>query len=343
MADQDADEVFELYSAPIGGGSWAKLSGPLVAEGDVQSYDFSPDGQWIVYLADQDVDEVYELYQVPADGSAEAEKISAPLISNGDVNWFQFSPDGGRLVYYADGDVDERYEIYGLDFPGPGAVDKINDSLAADNDVYDFSFSPDGATLLYLVYDESDEQAQLYSVALPDGEPVKLNDPLAADESVGYAEFSPDGSYVLYYQGNFGIVSRFDSADVASGSRIYRVNPDGSGDPQLIIGEEMGNVADFRITPDSSRIVFAAFEGDVDFSERELYAVAATGGTPAKLNGPLVEGGGIDSFQLSPDSSRVVYWADQEINEVVELYAAAIPTEPEPEPGESVYLPVAIR
>jgi len=70
-ADQDTDEVFELYSVPIGGGTPTKLNGALAAGGDVNSdLDFvvSPDSTRVIYRADQDTNDVFELYSVPIDG-----------------------------------------------------------------------------------------------------------------------------------------------------------------------------------------------------------------------------------------------------------------------------------
>ncbi len=59
---------------------------------------------------------------------------------------------------------------------------------------------------------------------------------------------------------------------------------------------------------------------------REIYSVPLDGSaSPTKLNGTLPSGGGVnDSFQISPDSSRVVYTADQDTNEVYEIYSACI-------------------
>ena len=37
----------------------------MPAFGDVQNYEISPDGNWVVYRADQDTDGVNELYSVP--------------------------------------------------------------------------------------------------------------------------------------------------------------------------------------------------------------------------------------------------------------------------------------
>ena len=78
-ADQDTDEVIELYSVLIGGGGRVKLSAPLGADGDVDQFDLSPDGAWVAFLADPGNDEQFELSLVPTDGSAPPVKVSGPL------------------------------------------------------------------------------------------------------------------------------------------------------------------------------------------------------------------------------------------------------------------------
>ena len=61
-ADQQTDEVYELYSVPIAGGPVTKLNGAQTAGGNVDAYFVSPDAARVVYHADQQRDEVYELY-----------------------------------------------------------------------------------------------------------------------------------------------------------------------------------------------------------------------------------------------------------------------------------------
>ena len=64
-------------------------------------------------------------------------------------------------------------------------------------------------------------------------------------------------------------------------------------------------------------------------------------GVAVKLNGPLVAGGGIQRFSVSPDGSRVVYQADQDADEVEELYGATLPEGPATE--MKLFLPVSLR
>ena len=79
-----------------------------------------------------------------------------------------------------------------------------------------------------------------------------------------------------------------------------------------------GNVRDFSISPNSSRVVYSA-DQDTD-GVGELYSVPIGGGTVTELNSPLVAGGSVYRFSISPDSSRVVYSADQDTDGMFELY-----------------------
>jgi hypothetical protein len=62
---------------------------------------------------------------------------------------------------------------------------------------------------------------------------------------------------------------------------------------------------------------------------------------PAKLNGTLVSGGQVIDFHISPDSSRVVYKADQETDEQFELFVTL--DEALASSDSTVYLPLVLR
>ena len=61
VADQEVDEVFELFQVSIRGGPRTKATPALVPGGDV-SLIAPRDGRTVVYLADQDIDGVVEMY-----------------------------------------------------------------------------------------------------------------------------------------------------------------------------------------------------------------------------------------------------------------------------------------
>lgn len=75
LADQDVDERFELnlasLDAPLDGSQPArKVSGALIAAGDVWDFALSGHGERIVYRADAEVDERFELYLVEIEKTA---------------------------------------------------------------------------------------------------------------------------------------------------------------------------------------------------------------------------------------------------------------------------------
>ena len=115
-ADDQADEVFELFSVPIGGPATAgvRLNGVL-ADGGFVTEDFgvSPDGSYVVYDAMQEPSAVFEIYRVPSVGPASAGvKVNDELVDGGDVYDLQISPDGSRVVYRADQEKDNVVELY---------------------------------------------------------------------------------------------------------------------------------------------------------------------------------------------------------------------------------------
>jgi hypothetical protein len=87
LGDQDADNVFEIFSVPIGGGTRVQLSGTLATGGDVlvNGLDISPDGSRVLYYADQTTDEVFEAFSVPLSGGT-ATKLNGTLAVGGDVS-----------------------------------------------------------------------------------------------------------------------------------------------------------------------------------------------------------------------------------------------------------------
>jgi dipeptidyl aminopeptidase/acylaminoacyl peptidase len=132
IADQDADERVELYSAPVDGSAApVKLNATLVPGGDVVStpgipFRISPDGRRVVYRADQVRDEVLELYSVPIDRSGPPLQISGFLPAGGDVlAEFEVTADGREVLYVADQRLDDVFELFRT------PIDRIKESRRA--------------------------------------------------------------------------------------------------------------------------------------------------------------------------------------------------------------------
>lgn len=304
---------WDLWSTRLDGvGGVAKLSGTLVAEGDVQNsgYSFSPDGARVVYLADQDVDERVELYSVPAAGGVEV-KLSGPMVAGGDVESFTISPDGSRVVYCADQQVDERIELWSVPIGGGTAL-KLNGALVAGGDACRFvAISPDSSRVVYIGDQAVDEVFELWSVPIAGGAAVRLNSALPGSGDIFKASFTPDSSTVVYVgdQQTDGRPELY--AAPAAGGPTYRLN-DPWGPNAHGVAE-----AEFVITPAGDAVVFRASTSLSSF--------------PDLYHTPLVEGTGDDvlisrnpntilDWQVHSDGFRVVYVADEEIDERFDLY-----------------------
>ncbi len=329
-ADQDTDGVDELYSVSLEDGPVVKLNSTLVMDGECLGYTISPDSSRVVYLADQDTNEVLELYSVPV-GGGPVKKLNGQLVEKGDVSpaftvdWnstFQISPDGSRVVYLADQDTDEIFELYSVPIGGGPSV-KLNGTLVTGGSINlgwsRFKISPDSSRVVYLVDQDTRGVHELYSVHISGGPSVKLNGPLAPGGSpreVNDFEISEDGSRVVYLA----------DQDANAIDELYSV-PIGGG-PTVKLNDTLFGGIDirvFKISPDSNRVIYKA---NLDsFYVTELYSVSIGGGPSVKLNGPLVAGGDVHwaaGVYFSPDSSRVVYEASQDTNNIYEIYSVPI-------------------
>ncbi len=133
---------------------------------------------------------------------------------------------------------------------------------------------------------------------------IKLSGVMPSFGDVDSFGISPDGRYAVYLadQDTDGVFELY-SVRLGGGppTRLNPLLPSGRG------------VYSYRISPDSGRVVYLANQETA--SAFELFSVPIGGPAAAgvKLNGALVSGGNVsNNFQLSPDSNRVVYVADQE-------------------------------
>ncbi len=314
-ADQDVDEVSELYSVPIAGGTTVKLNGILAAGGYVSSdFQLSGDSSRAVYRADQDTDAVNELYSVPIAGGTPTQ-LNGSLPVNGNVMDFEISADGARVAYRADQEIDEVRELYVVPITG-GAELKLNGGLATGGDVSaTYVVSPDGRRVVYRADQDTDGVYEVYGIPVAGGAGVKLNGPLVDGGDAASLKISPDGGRVVYVADqDTNEVQELYSVPITGG---VTVKLNGS----LAAGGDVWH--EFLIGLDGARVVYYA-DQDAD-NVYELYSVPIAGGDVVKLNGALPAGGSVmDGYKLSPDGSRVVYFADQDTDGVQELYSVPV-------------------
>jgi Tol biopolymer transport system component len=110
LADAATDEVVELFTVvPDGAAAPVRVSGPLVAGGDVSGrivgpgdFVWSPDSTHIAYVADADVDGTEEVF-VTVPTAASAVRVSTSLVAGAEVdNGMSWSADSQHLLYLAE-------------------------------------------------------------------------------------------------------------------------------------------------------------------------------------------------------------------------------------------------
>ena len=376
IADQEMDEKYELYSVPIGGPANAgvKLSAPLLDTEDVTIFKFTPDGQFIVYMAkctncgSSDT----AIYSVPSDGPAMAAlNLTAALDTGGRVINFKIGPDSENLVYESLSQSGFSH-IYKVPIIG-GTTPVTVTTRYVDN----YDISRDGHFIVYSASPTSTAYApELYRVPFatsPNGE-IKLNHELVEGGMVLQFVITPDSSRVVYHasdtaQTTFGLFAASINAtdpvvklndfpiyrwsypyQVTDNSHyvvypeddrsaFYRVPIVGPSSATLRLTAELPDgsyVGPSTVTSDSRAFVYVA---DAETAGvYEFFRVPFNGpvNETVKINGPMVAGGVVWNIAVSPNGRYALYLADEEVVGKWELYISEI----NPPLDQHVFLPV---
>lgn len=298
VAAQDTEGVFELYHAPSPGAALVKLSGALVADGDVQpGIVVSDDGSTVLYRADQDADEVIDLYAVTLANPGSPQKLNPALDTDEDVApGMVLSADGTRVAYIADHDTEGMNDVFVVDLANPGTATRINPAVAGGVDRV--AITSDGAEVVYLG-DETAGWAELFQVSVSNpGVSTKL---------------SPVDVTGVGYVYDFAI-THDDTRVVLEGSpageqqRLWVAELSGTPDPTPISqadGAEGYAQGPFVITSDDSTVYYRADTGGA------VHLMAADLGSPVSttvMSQPLDdEYVYVEDFVLSADESTLVY------------------------------------
>ena len=328
VADRDNDEVFELYSVPLGGGTITKLNTDFgTTLKDVTGFLISPDGTLVVYLADQDTDEVFELYSVPVAGGT-VTKISASMVSGGDALEFNISPNSARVVYRADQITDGVGELFSVPIGG-GTPVKLNGTLVSGGSLVNpgagftsFLISANSATIVYDADQDTDEKFEIYSVPIagPATSGIKLNGTLLPANG-DIRNFQLDGVNTrVVYAADQNVDEVFELFSVPMGggvaTKLNSTLPSGATGWQR-----------FKITADGSTVVYTMDQ--VTATVFELYSIPITGptGNWTNLSGTLASGGDVFGIALPVgplDGNRMTFRADKEVDGRVEIFS--VPT-----------------
>jgi Tol biopolymer transport system component len=174
-------------------------------------------------------------------------------------------------------------------------------------------FSPDRQRLVYLADLDADYRNELFSVPL-DGSatPTRLDGPRIPAGRVARFALTPDGSRAIYVADQL----------VEFKYELFSVPVDGSAVAVRLSQPlpRFGGVRPLRLVLAGGSVFYTASE---DGARAELFRVPIDGSAaPVKLSAPLVNRGNVAFFDVTPDGSRAVYQADQEVDERFELYSA---------------------
>ena len=181
--------------------------------------------------------------------------------------------------------------------------------------------SPEGSRVLFTAQALDTNHRDLFSAAI-DGSKG------AVQLTFGHVfvtdfQFSPDGARAVYQA-------------VATLSGLYSALVDGSQPPLWLFPHPGQAYPPYSISPDGAWVVCRV---DVHEPQRfELFARPIDGSQAAlQLSDPLAPDGDVGgsngesvspAMRITPDSSHVLYGADQDFDEVFELFASPLPALP---------------
>jgi Tol biopolymer transport system component len=304
-----------------------RVSGTLTSGGDVTSnYAISPNGAFVVFMADRITDGVVELYSArQANGSIT--NISGGLVAGGNVTDFSITPDGSRVIFLANKAAADVFELYSVPIAG-GSVTNLSGLLVPGGNVdgakRSFQISADSSRVVFRADKIQDNVFELWSVPVSGGGVTQLSGPMVVGgDALSDFKISPDSSRVVFVADQTtDEVDELYSVPIGGGTVTNISGP-------MVLGGDIYTSAGegFFISPDSSRVVFAADK--TDDSVYQLYSVPIAGGAVVNISGPMVSGGDVDALgrprvQISADSARVVFLADKTTDETTELFSVPI-------------------
>ncbi len=291
-ADQRTDGLFELFlvnkSAP---GISSAVNPPFASFVTLSTgTKFSPDGNWIGYVADQDNDEVAELYLVNVSDPGVSSKLNPAYTNDQDICTFRFSPDSLNVAYCAIQDTTNTRELYTVSLASPGVSVKLNPTLVDGGNVRsNFRYSTDSSFIIYIADQDIFNIDELYRVSINSpGITEKLSTDFLADGDVSGFEIRADDLAVAYVADqHVDDVSHLYQVDIASPGTSQRLNPsplDNDHDP-------------FAYNADGTRIFYIADESVA--GKTELFHVdVAVPQVSTRLNAVLDADGKVESFKV---------------------------------------------
>ena len=311
-----------LFSVPLNGGAPVSLTSPIPAENANYSIPFqiSPDGNQVIFAAREEAISYYSLYRIPI-GGGNAVRLSKPGVS---VNYFDVSPDNQWVIFNSYDGVKNhlwRAALTGstgssVDFTPSGAQSHFMEKIKITPDSQHFLVEAD---LLPI----SPWGIYSFPITGSGSEYTRLSMPLTGNYDMDYL-VTPDSQRLIYRYADTSLNPVLP--------RLYSVPMDGPATSYRDLSEDMisggGVYSFFQISPNGHYVVFGMKKETTN--KIELYSYNLVSRLipilvhPVKLNVPIDDNHNVNywTFKISPDSTRVVYSANQ--NNIHDLFSVPI-------------------
>lgn len=320
---------YGLFRVPISGPISATIQLDKALPADWQlgvSYQISPDEKWVVYEAyyapNSEITQV-ALYRVPADGPAADAVVLRTDVPAGDaLGQWSITPDSQSVVYeiHPAGTIG-TYTFYSLRLtePAQAAVQLTPPVLSSG----EYRISNDSKRLIYFVGtgQSSDELRSISSVPIagPMTAAVQLSLTPTPAVQIGDYTLSSDSQTVIYslYPQTNTVATLYQVPITGPATASVPLNSQALGN-RFIYFAGLGRA--IALTPAEQQIIYKA--SPTQFGTTDLYNVPLNGPISAtiQLSTIGIPNGAVLTYTISKDSQWVVYTADQESDEVVELY-----------------------
>jgi Tol biopolymer transport system component len=263
IADQDANDVLELYSAPTTGGGTTKLNGTLSARRGVSGFDITPDGTTVVYRANERSRGSQELFAVPVTGGVPV-RLNQDLPTNRDVVDPLISPDSTTVYYRASlGGPARSSQIFRVALTATAPPHQLTEATLG---IGQMRLTPDGRSIVFSTQ-AADLVGRVHVVPTTSGPSRELSPSVAAAASstvgVNFWALSPDGRWVVMSLNRADGTYELWRTPVAAGSPLRLDSP--------AVPVKQFNF--FQISPRSHRVAFALGNGPEVGDLGSLYAV----------------------------------------------------------------------
>lgn len=285
------------------GSNFRNLSGPLVAGGDIDEFQFTPDSQYIVYRADQETLDHHELYSVHL-GTSVNNKLNQTLVDAYGIQstpYYKLSPDSTKVIYL--GIAASKQELFIVNIDGTGNL-RLNGPLVGAGQINSYSmiFSPDSSKVAYSSREKDLNYDEIYVVNIDSTGQTKLSPNPGTGKRGDLVSFLPDNSGVIF-TGEW---------DTTAYTDVYYANVDGSGLVRL--NTALSHTPAFYqdaeapfVSLSNSRIVYRSDQ--ITNNQFDLYSVNKDGTGRVMLK----ENNRYEPIFLS-DAQTIIYLADPDLD-----------------------------